>query len=514
MRAPHSLVLAVVLSASSGALMAQAFVNGDLNGVVLGSSTIPAGWQAVPETDPVCMATANYGATPDLTDAAGPQYANGLMGNPYSGTTYVTGLHAFGSHHEGLQQQVSGFTVGCTYTIGLYQTVSKQINADAMDPTGSWSVYADNTLIGVTATTTSNEPAISLNKPWERRELTFTATATSHRIKFMPTDDDADWTSDGVRMGIDSVWIAGTVPGGSAVPQLGNDTTLCAGTPLLLQAGAGVVDPVWQDGSTGASFTVTSAGTYWVQASAGCAVVRDSIVVQYQAGPTVDLGEDLTLCPNAAVMLDATTAGASYLWSTGAMGATLEVPPGTYWVDVTTSCGTVRDSMFIAAAPAAQADLGGDRVLCIGSTLVLDVEQPGATYLWMDGSAGPSYVVTQAGGYGVVVTLGECTDKDVMNVTVEECGFELELPNVFTPNGNEENDRLVPIRSRGIRSMRTVIANRWGQEVFATNDPLIGWNGKATNGEPVPDGVYFYVVTFTPVQAAPEVRTGTVQVLR
>ena len=500
---------------AAGPAWAQSFVNGDLEGTVNGTSVIPPGWLAVPFDDPVCFAIDWYGATPDLMNVNGPQYDNGLMGNPRSGQTYVSGLHAFGSHHEGLMQTVTGFTVGCSYTIGLYQTVSKQINADALDPTGSWSLYAGNTLIGVTATTTSNEPAISINKPWERREMTFTATASTHLIKFMPTDDDAEQVVDGVRMGIDSVWIEASTSVGAILAELGNDTTVCAGTQLILDPGTGVVDPVWQDGTMSPTFTVTGPGTYWVQVSAGCGVYRDTIVVSYVDLLIADLGEDQESCPSESVLLDASTTGASYLWSDGSTSAQLQVSaPGIYWVALTSTCGIDIDSVTISLAPSPQFDLGPDRTLCIGTTEVLIVEQAGATYLWSDGTTASTYVIMEPGDYAVLVTIGNCAANDEVSIDFADCGFELELPNVFTPNGNGENDLFTPIRSKGIRSMRTVVNNRWGMEVFNTNDLMIRWNGRAPNGDPVPDGTYFYVVSFSPEKGDPATRTGSLTLLR
>lgn len=79
----------------------------------------------------------------------------------------------------------------------------------------------------------------------------------------------------------------------------------------------------------------------------------------------------------------------------------------------------------------------------------------------------------------------------------EVCGDncpEYSLPNVFTPNSDRMNDFFVPFPYRGVKEVRMQIFNRWGQLVFSTADPDIGWDGTLNNnGEPVPDGVYFYV---------------------
>lgn len=73
---------------------------------------------------------------------------------------------------------------------------------------------------------------------------------------------------------------------------------------------------------------------------------------------------------------------------------------------------------------------------------------------------------------------------------------EYTLPNVFTPNGDGQNDLLVPFPYRGVKEIDLQVFNRWGQLVFATTDPDIKWTGTHKDkGEPLPDGVYYYVCT-------------------
>lgn len=99
-----------------------------------------------------------------------------------------------------------------------------------------------------------------------------------------------------------------------------------------------------------------------------------------------------------------------------------------------------------------------------------------------------------------------------------------ELPNVFTPNGDQVNDLMVPINYPAtnpkaiVEQVEMTIFNRWGNVVFATNDPLINWDGKHyTNGQDVADGVYFYVckVFIRTFDGLEEIRLqGSVTVMR
>ncbi|MFZ1687559.1 MAG: gliding motility-associated C-terminal domain-containing protein [Flavobacteriales bacterium] len=70
------------------------------------------------------------------------------------------------------------------------------------------------------------------------------------------------------------------------------------------------------------------------------------------------------------------------------------------------------------------------------------------------------------------------------------------LPNVFTPNNDGQNDLFVPFPWRGVERVDLRIFNRWGQIVYQTEDPAVGWNGlQAESHEPVSDGVYFITCT-------------------
>lgn len=81
----------------------------------------------------------------------------------------------------------------------------------------------------------------------------------------------------------------------------------------------------------------------------------------------------------------------------------------------------------------------------------------------------------------------------VSSVCVDNCPV-YELPNVFTPNGDSQNDFFIPMPSfRYVRDVNINIYNRWGQLMFETTDINIGWPGtNMNNGKPCVDGVYFY----------------------
>lgn len=76
-------------------------------------------------------------------------------------------------------------------------------------------------------------------------------------------------------------------------------------------------------------------------------------------------------------------------------------------------------------------------------------------------------------------------------ICVEICPA-YELPNAFTPNGDGHNDLYIPRQNRFIESIDLKVFNRWGTLIFETSNPNIEWDGNDLNGNPVPDGTYFY----------------------
>lgn len=84
----------------------------------------------------------------------------------------------------------------------------------------------------------------------------------------------------------------------------------------------------------------------------------------------------------------------------------------------------------------------------------------------------------------VVTSENGCTDTTSRVVIVSDHVFY--APNAFTPDGDALNDLWLPL-VKGAREYELVIFDRWGAEVFRTNDPKAGWNG---GGEP--QGVFQY----------------------
>ena len=415
----------------------QSFQNGDLDGII-GVSNTPIGWLQVPFGDPVSNATSSNQATSDLTGLTGPVASTGINGNPYSGNTFTSGLHSAAPSvgflfREGIMQNLVGLIPGVNYQIRFYQAVVKQENA--MDPSGSWSVFADATVLGITAPTYSNQPFNSNSFPWELRTVIFQATNNTHLIKFLPTDDDPNidliltpFSAEGVRMGIDSIsLIMLQLP-----PQIniGSDTTICEGESLTLNVNCSGCSYLWQDGSTSSNYEVTQSGTYWVQATNSMGTDTDSIDVSFISPPFVNLGLDTILCNGQTLMLNAINSQASeYLWQDGSTESNYLVQEsGTYWLEISNLGCSYTDTIIVDYIDLADIDFGQDTVLCEGQNLTLEISNQNVTYLWQDNSTNSNISIYQSGTYWGIVSLGNCTVSDTINVTF------VPVPNIFLGN--------------------------------------------------------------------------------
>lgn len=121
---------------------------------------------------------------------------------------------------------------------------------------------------------------------------------------------------------------------------LGNDTSLCRGQQLLLDAGNTGDSWLWNDGSINPTFLVEKEGTYWVEAREGGCKARDTIHIDFLDKPPVLLGEDTVLCTGELIGLDVSVWGANYLWDNNSTDPyRLITEKGTYSVYVYNNCG-------------------------------------------------------------------------------------------------------------------------------------------------------------------------------
>lgn len=167
-------------------------------------------------------------------------------------------------------------------------------------------------------------------------------------------------------------------------------------------------------------------------------------------------------------------------------------PPCVPQLNMYSDCKSNTDSIYWTISDSCASDL---------MTVSLYYAIPGSDeYTLVESFSGSqqSYVFNHnnsiAGCYYITLTdtLGNTSDP-AQKVCFGACPV-YNLPNVFTPDDDGINDTFHPILPyRDVKDVDMIIRNRWGAEVFSTTDPDINWNGKRNNdGEPVPEGVYFF----------------------
>ncbi|MDB5283766.1 MAG: hypothetical protein JWO06_2841 [Bacteroidota bacterium] len=204
----------------------------------------------------------------------------------------------------------------------------------------------------------------------------------------------------------------------SASVHLGNDTAICNNQTLLLSVTGSFTSTVWQDGSTGSTYTVTQTGLYFVNVTDayGCKGA-DSINV-ISTADAVHLGSDTTVCLGNTVLLSIGTNPGSPVWQDGSTNPTYVVSQsGLYYVDVTEASGCVAIDSIVVVVDSAIVKLGNDTSLCNGSNLLLSINSNFVNYVWQDGSMASAFTVSQAGLYYVNVTDSfGCTASDSIQV--------------------------------------------------------------------------------------------------
>jgi gliding motility-associated-like protein len=110
----------------------------------------------------------------------------------------------------------------------------------------------------------------------------------------------------------------------------------------------------------------------------------------------------------------------------------------------------------------------------------------------------PLLTFTEEGCYEILLiatSRDTCKDTTDYRYFCVDATSLLEVPNVFTPNGDGNND-VFQVHSESLVEFHAVIYNRWGKKLYEWDDAAGGWDGKIGGSDASP-GVYYYIVTGT-----------------
>ena len=291
---------------------------------------------------------------------------------------------------------------------------------------------------------------------------------------------------------------------------LGPDTVLCVGDSFLISAPAHNASWLWNDGSLDSTLMVQNAGNFYVAAHNHCGVFSDSIRVASETLPIVNpMVSDTTFCEgNQYVVTVNRNNAASIIWLNGSNAYTQEfISEGFYSYALQNICGSTSDTFQLTIELPADANLGSDTVLCYGDPIVKSFPYSNHTFLWNTGETDSTKTITETGLYGVTIwTPAHCESYDEFEVT--HCDAQLFIPNAFTPGNGDELNNTFQIKAVSVYKFHITIYDRWGVQVFESNDINLSWDGttgasrassaSAQSSNQAPAGVYSYKIWYNP----------------
>jgi gliding motility-associated-like protein len=305
---------------------------------------------------------------------------------------------------------------------------------------------------------------------------------------------------------------------------------------------------------TGNFYTVnnaTTAATYYVEAisSAGC--VSDSralAALTVNPNPSVALLSDTSVCPGTDALLRVKNSMdplIDYQWfptATGgapvATGYSFNVvgvsAPSTWYAEAITTAGCKsanRAPVQITLIAQLATPVATVTNIAFSSLTFSWAAVTGATGYLVSVDGGNNFIVPSAGGSGLSHTVDNLPGNTTVAILVKATGLhpcetsvvagpvagttlstrEIFVPNVFTPNGDGKND-VLKVFGNYIATIDLRIFNPWGQLIFQTTDPAIGWDGKH-KGQLQPVGVYAYALKVTRQDGTIVTKKGSINLI-
>jgi|GEM_PF-961745 len=166
-------------------------------------------------------------------------------------------------------------------------------------------------------------------------------------------------------------------------------------------------------------------------------------------------------------------------------------------------CAGKTDTFLITLFPQPQITASGKDTVDAGEIVPL-LASGGETYLWEPGGSlncsecsNPAFKADTTTVFTITGTdTNGCTNATTLKVTVRT-EIKFDMPNAFTPNGDQANDFFGPVFSGNIfRDYHLSVYDRWGERVFETYTPSEGWDGRLYGSLPLASDVYVYTLEY------------------
>ncbi|HRG27265.1 MAG TPA: choice-of-anchor L domain-containing protein [Chitinophagales bacterium] len=266
--------------------------------------------------------------------------------------------------------------------------------------------------------------------------------------------------------------------------------------------------------------------TIVISLEAGCVTgLEDSLVLYIYDAIPVEISPDTMICPGTDAVLVA-SGGDTYSWTPE---ATLSDPSSsttvaspteeTTYTVTSTLASCINTATTTVSIQESSAYAGEDTTIYFGESAFLEATG-GVEYTWLpiltlsnpdiaDPLATPGVTTV----YTVYVTTAigcEFTDQVTVNVSSDAL---VGVPNAFSPNGDGFNDGFTVIVRGQLASYNLQIFNRWGEQVFESNNFTNSWKG-IYNNEEQPLGSYTYYLTYKDMNGQDFTKMGSLTLVR
>ncbi|TVR81554.1 MAG: PKD domain-containing protein [Chitinophagaceae bacterium] len=264
---------------------------------------------------------------------------------------------------------------------------------------------------------------------------------------------------------------------------------------------------------------------------------QDAVVVNVIDVLDVSVTEHYDICLGQSVelqaeILDSSSLGTGFVWlpaeeiGQGVLNPVVSPTQNTEYsiIVYSGSCAPDTHSVTVNVYLPPHVNAGNDQIVVSGSTVDLQATPNNNSWIYewepyenIDCPECPQTTYfAENDGYVHVNVTDEygCVARDSLYITtITECGADIFVPNTFTPNGDEINDK-VYVRSREVQDIIFFrIFNRWGELLFETNDMSQGWDGRH-NGIMLNADVFAYHVRATCGNGQIVEKYGNVTLLR
>ena len=281
---------------------------------------------------------------------------------------------------------------------------------------------------------------------WSTSQTTNQITVAQSRWYYVTNFASCDTVTDSVFVILDTIPIA----------QLQNDTSICIGDTIVLQANEFPSSSSYNwsgpSGSYSGSATTTTsyAGLYILTQSNSCGSSKDSMVVDIIPTSQAEIMGDTTICEGDTITLVSKSIDSTYnyFWNSVKGDHYLRIwESGVYTLQLTDDCSSSADFMTLSILSIPHTDLGEDTVVNIPFSTILEGGE-GTSYLWSTGEISKRITVKDTGIYWLQIsnacgsTIDSISITDTSTAGISSIG---KLPIKLFPNpANDKVNILMP----------------------------------------------------------------------